>query len=75
MNSKGLAYWRASAEQMKSIEDLEGAIACAANGIKYGANPWFYRELMQIYLYEYSWGNSADTKSRYYKQSYLGNYL
>lgn len=39
MNNKDLAYWRTSAEQMKSIKDLEGAIACTANGIKYGANP------------------------------------
>ena len=69
MNSKDLAYWRASAEQMKSIEDLEGAINCTADSIKYGANPWFYKELMQIYLYEYSWRNSTSTKNRYYQQS------
>lgn len=70
MNSKTLAYWRADAEQTPSIEALEGKIDCTMHGIKYGLNPWFYKELMQIYLYELNWRKSDDTKSRNYHWSY-----
>ena len=74
MSPKDLAYWRADAESTKSIEDLKGKIEYAALSIKYGMNPWFYEELLQVYLYEYSWRNSADTKNRYYQKTYINGY-
>ena len=72
MSNKDLAYWRADAEQTPSIKALEGKIELASLSIKYGLNPWFYKELLEIYLYELKWRTADTTSNRWYQSYYLG---
>lgn len=72
MNNRALAYWRADAEQTPSIKALEGKIDYTIHGIKYGLNPWFYKELLEIYLYELKWRTADTTSNRWYQNYYLG---
>lgn len=77
MSPKALAYWRADAEQTPSIKALEGKIEFTSMSIKYGLNPWFYKELLEIYLYELKWRTAPTTDNRYieiYKEMSLLKY-
>ena len=66
MSLNGLADWQVDAQQTESARALEDKIESAAIGIKYGANPFFYKSLMQIYMQELRWRQSASTAGRSY---------
>ena len=61
-----LASWMADAMQTPTTDDLKSKLEFAAIGLKYGANPCFYKDLINIYMHELDWRNSYSTHSRSY---------